>query len=119
MRGLQAVPGKPSQAPEPPGLETIPDDIYVSVFVELDEEQEMPSDLPKATARRGKLMTLDLRQSQIETVSGLDGIAYVTTGETLSPPNPIRSSAYMPAPAPRSMRSEEISNVGHYWHHRR
>ena len=111
MRRSFAVPGRPSEAPEPPKLETLSDDVTVSVFIELDDETD-PTDLPHPTAQRGKLMTAELTQSQIETVSGYEGVAYVTTGDALSAPTPALSPKHVAQPVSRMVDSELAADGG-------
>jgi subtilisin family serine protease len=112
VRGLQAVPGEPASVPVPPDMESPPDNVRVSVFVELDEDQDVPTKLPKPTAKRGKLMTLELKQSQIQPVSNFEGIAYVTTGDALTHPRPVRSPEHVNRPSPRSLYSERAAKGG-------
>jgi subtilisin family serine protease len=111
VRRSFAVPGRPSEAPEPPKLETLSDDVTVSVFIELDDETD-PTDLPHPTAQRGKLMTAELTQSQIETVSGYEGVAYVTTGDALSAPTPALSPKHVGQPVSRVVDSELAADSG-------
>ena len=115
--GAYAAPGRPSKVPQPPPLQSRSDEVTVSVFVELDEEAEridlpQQTDLPRQihllqpTARRGKLMTVELSQSEIEAVSGQEGVAYVTTGDALSAPTPLVLAKQVDEPSSRVVASK-------------
>jgi subtilisin family serine protease len=102
---LQAV-----AAPEPPPLQAPPETVKVSVFVELDEERVPKKSLLKPSAQRGKLMTAELPLNEVERVT--EDVAYVTVGDTLSPPTPTISSSQVTRPTPRTVESEYAAGGG-------
>jgi subtilisin family serine protease len=111
VRGSFAVPGPPATVPEPPELESVPDDVKISVFVEFDEEAE-PTDIPQPTARRGRLMTFELSQSEIAGVAASGGVSYVAIGGALSAPTPDVTAKRVEAPEPRGVDSELAAGGG-------
>jgi subtilisin family serine protease len=110
-RGSFAVPGPPATVPEPPKLESVSDDVEISVFVELDEEAE-PKGFPEPTARRGRLMTFELSQSQIEGMAASAGVSYIAIGGALSAPTPNVAAKHVEAPTARAVESPLAAGGG-------
>jgi subtilisin family serine protease len=113
QRTLAEKPGLPTKAalPEPPPFEGVSDEVIISVFVELEREA-IPAGMPQPTAQRGRLVTAELSQRQVDATADEEGIAYIFAGAPLIAPNPIEVPQHIAQPVSRQVRSQRAESGG-------
>ncbi|HET6950707.1 MAG TPA: S8 family serine peptidase [Acidimicrobiales bacterium] len=79
-------------------LDAIPEDVEAAVFVHLNDAVAEPEQLPGERARRGNLVSAQVKLASLPDVA-LDGrVAYVEIGEALQRPTPTVMAETVPAP---------------------